>query len=125
MPREIAHERALGALPLFDIVSTCRGRDKAVFSRVDVKRAYALLMVRQRGHCLPRRQIPEPDRAVHRSGDDLWVGRLRANNTDGASMSCKNMHLRFCTHVPDTGRCISPGGDEDIESGVEGEGIDT
>ena len=56
--REVEHERALGALPLLDVVPPRgRGRER-VLGRVDRERADRLFVVRERDHRLARSKVP-------------------------------------------------------------------
>jgi hypothetical protein len=55
---KLGDEGTLGTLPLLDVISTRRISGKGKLCWVDCDRTYRLLMVSQRHHRFPRRQVP-------------------------------------------------------------------
>jgi hypothetical protein len=66
---EVLDELPLGTLPLFDVVGA--GRGEHVQLGVEAEAAHGLLVVGERGHGLPGRQVPQADRCVVARSDHL------------------------------------------------------
>ncbi len=124
VPRKVEHECAFWAFPLFDVVPAGARRGERVLRRMNGERADALLVVRERRHRLARREVPEAHSRVHGACDDLRVGFLALHVCDGGGVAGEDVDLRLGAHVPDARGGVAAGGDEHVERGVEGEGVD-
>lgn len=119
---QVLNEVSLGTTPLFDIVR--RGGGERVLRRMDHHGTDALLVISQRADALSGRQVPQTDRRVVASGDDLRIRRLRHHTADRVRVPGQRVDVRLRSHVPDPSGGVSTGSDQDVDRGVQRHRID-
>lgn len=113
----VAHEGALGALPLLDAVGAARGEGE--LGGVDGEGADALLVVGEHAHGLAGRQVPEPHRRVERAADDLRVRLLALDVGDRAPVAGHDVDVAARAHVPHPHGAVAAARDEHVEGRVQ------
>lgn len=122
VPFKVLHEVRFGQQPLLDLAR--RSGRKRVLGRMRNEASHTLLVVRQHAHCFSGREVVRSHGAVQAGGDDLGVGRLRQDRTDGLLVTRQDVDVASCAHVPDADDAIAAACAEDVECGVELEGVD-
>ena len=110
---EVLHEGALGTLPLLDAAGA--SASKGELPRVNGDVADALLVVREHTHRLAGGQIPQADRSIQRSRDDLRIGLLALDVGHGALVARQDMNVAARAHVPHAGDAVPTAGDQKVK----------
>jgi len=122
--RQLLQEATILALPLAQAVGPGRHKGALLQCRGGVTQApHGLLVVREGGKALAGRQIPQLDRLVVGAGNDLGVRRGGQDGTDSVFVPGQHVQLRLGAHVPDPRHGVAAGGDENVEGGVQLEGV--
>lgn len=119
---EVLHEVALRALPLLDGAGASGGEGE--FAGVGGQSAHALLVVREHAHGFTGCEIPQADGGVEGARDDLRVGFLALDVGDGALVAGEDVDVGAGAHVPDAGYAVATTCDEEVQTGVQVEGVD-
>lgn len=119
---QVLDEVALGAAPLLDVVR--RGRREHVQRRMEHNAADALFVIGQRAHAFTGGQVPQANRRVVASGDDLRVGGLADHAGHRVGVSSQGVNVGLGAHVPDASGGVTTRRHEDIDRGVQGHRVD-
>lgn len=122
MPRQILYKLPIRTLPLFYIIR--RPRRKHIQRRMEHQTPHTFLVIREGANGFSRRQIPQANCCVMGTGDHLGLGGLGDHTGHGVCVAGECVHVGLCAHVPYTGCWVAASGQEDVDCGVEGEGVD-
>ena len=82
-------------------------------------------MMSQGGLAFSGNQVPQFDRRIVTTSNDLRIGCLGENSTHRIVVSCQTVDLMFGPHIPDSSYSIASSRNEQIEGGMESQTKDT
>lgn len=98
MSCHILQELPITTLPLLNTIRSRGG--KCELLRACAYASHSFLVMSERGHGLAGSQVPQFNRAVVTSGDDLGIYGVGNNGRDSIGVTPQNVNFIFCPNVP-------------------------